>query len=66
MAGAFDYSLAKHKQVVIVGRPGTEDTRALLRLVWQRYMPNLILMLADGGAASKNSRDSFRSSPVCE
>jgi uncharacterized protein len=49
MAGAFDYSLAKHKQVVIVGRPGTGDTRKLLRLVWERYMPNRILMLADGG-----------------
>jgi uncharacterized protein len=49
MASAFDYSLAKHKQVVIVGAPGTEDTRRLLRLVWQRYMPNRILMLADVG-----------------
>ncbi len=49
MASAFDYSLAKHKQVVIVGRPGADDTRSLLGLVWQRYMPNHILMLADGG-----------------
>jgi uncharacterized protein YyaL (SSP411 family) len=49
MASAFDYGLAKHKQVVIVGRPGRDDTRQLLRLVWERYMPNRILMLADGG-----------------
>jgi hypothetical protein len=49
MASAFDYSLAKHKQVVIVGHPGTDDTRKLLRLAWERYMPNRILMLADGG-----------------
>ncbi len=49
MASVYDYSLAKHKQVVIVGRPETDDTRKLLQLVWQRYMPNRILMLADGG-----------------
>jgi uncharacterized protein YyaL (SSP411 family) len=49
MASAYDYSLAKHKQVVIVGAPATDDTRRLLRLAWQRYMPNRILMLADGG-----------------
>jgi uncharacterized protein YyaL (SSP411 family) len=49
MASAFDYSLAKHKQVVIVGAPQADDTRSLLRLVWQRYMPNRMLMLADGG-----------------
>jgi uncharacterized protein YyaL (SSP411 family) len=53
MASAFDYGLAKHKQIVIVGTPGTEDTRRLLRLVWQRYMPNRILMLGDGGQAQQ-------------
>ncbi|MBZ5627320.1 MAG: DUF255 domain-containing protein [Acidobacteriia bacterium] len=49
MASAFDYSLAKHKQIVIVGAPGAEDTRKLLRLVGQRYLPNRTVMLADGG-----------------
>jgi len=49
MASALDYSLARHKQIVIVGEPGTRDTRGLLRLVFERYMPNRILLLADGG-----------------
>jgi uncharacterized protein len=49
MMSAFDFSLAKSRQIVIAGVPGAEDTRALLRLVWQRYIPNRVLLLADGG-----------------
>jgi uncharacterized protein YyaL (SSP411 family) len=53
MMSAFDFSLAKPRQIVIVGVPGAEDTRALLRLVWQRYIPNRVLLLADGAEGQK-------------
>jgi hypothetical protein len=43
MMSALDFSLAKHKQIVIAGAPGADDTRALLRVVWQRYIPNRVL-----------------------
>lgn len=48
MALALDFSLARHKQIVIAGDPSADDTRTLLQLVWQRYIPNRILLLADG------------------
>lgn len=53
MMSALDFSLAKHRQIVIAGVPGAADTRALLRLVWQRYMPNRVLLLADGAVGQK-------------
>ncbi len=53
MMSALDFSLAKHRQIVIAGLPGAEDTRALLRLVWERYLPNRVLLLADGAAGQK-------------
>jgi uncharacterized protein len=53
MMSALGFSLAKPRQIVIAGVPGAEDTRALLRLVWQRYIPNRVLMLADGAEGQK-------------
>ncbi len=53
LMSAFDFSLAKPRQIVIAGAPGAEDTRALLRLVWQRYIPNRVLLLADGAVGQK-------------
>jgi uncharacterized protein len=53
MMSALDFSLAKHRQIVIAGAPGGNDTRALLRLVWQRYIPNRVLLLADGGEGQR-------------
>jgi len=53
MMSALDFSLAKHRQIVIAGALGAADTRALLRLVWQRYIPNRVLLLADGAEGQK-------------
>ena len=53
MAAALDLQLSKHKQIVIAGAPGTADTRALLELVWRRFLPNAILFVADGGAGQR-------------
>jgi len=53
MMSALDFNLAKHRQIVIAGIPGAADTQALLRLVWQRYIPNRVLLLADGAAGQK-------------
>ena len=50
---ALGFSLAKPRQIVIAGAPGAEDTRALLRLVWLRYIPNRVLLLADGADGQK-------------
>jgi uncharacterized protein len=53
MMSALGFSLGKPRQIVIAGAPGAEDTRALLRLVWLRYIPNRVLLLADGAEGQK-------------
>jgi len=53
MMSALDFSVAKHWQIVIAGAPGADDTRAMLRLVWKRYIPNRVLLLADGAEGQK-------------
>jgi uncharacterized protein YyaL (SSP411 family) len=50
MAAALDFELSKPKQIVIAGKSGAPDTRALVRRVYDRFLPNKILLLADGGA----------------
>jgi uncharacterized protein YyaL (SSP411 family) len=53
LAAALDFSLSKPKQVIIAGEPGAADTKAMLRLVHERFIPNKVLLLADGGAAQE-------------
>jgi hypothetical protein len=50
MLCAVDASLAKPRQIVIAGKPGSDDTRALLREVRAVFAPNQIVLLADGAA----------------
>jgi uncharacterized protein YyaL (SSP411 family) len=50
LAAALDYSSSKPRQIVIAGDPNAADTRALLRLVHDRFIPNRILLVADGGS----------------
>ena len=53
LAAALDFSLSKPKQVIIAGEPGAADTKAMLRLVHERFIPNKVLLLADGAAAQE-------------
>ena len=39
---------AKPKQVVIAGRRGAPDTRAMEEVVWKSYDPGRLVLLADG------------------
>jgi len=50
MAAALDFGLSNPMQIVIAGEPNAADTRALIRLLHERFIPNKILLLADGGA----------------
>jgi len=49
LASALDFRLAQTKQILIAGDPRSQDTRDLLRQVNTRFLPNKILLLADGG-----------------
>jgi uncharacterized protein YyaL (SSP411 family) len=53
MMASLDFSLSQHMQIVIAGARDGSDTQALLRLVWQRYIPNRVLLLADGAEGQK-------------
>jgi hypothetical protein len=53
LVAAVDFSLSKPKQIVIAGEPGASDTKGLMRLVHERYIPNKILILADGAQGQK-------------
>ncbi|MEO5754345.1 MAG: thioredoxin domain-containing protein [Chthoniobacterales bacterium] len=53
MLVALDFSLTKPKQIVIAGAPGANDTRELLEEVRRHYLPNTVVLLADGGEGQK-------------
>jgi uncharacterized protein YyaL (SSP411 family) len=44
--GAADFALSRVREVAIVGRPGAEDTEALLTRVWGTYQPNRVVAAA--------------------
>ena len=50
LAAALDFARSTPRQIVIAGDPQAADTAVLVRLVHERFMPNKILLLADGGA----------------
>ncbi len=49
MLCAIDATMSKGRQIVIAGKPGADDTKALLKEARTRYSPNQIVILADGG-----------------
>ncbi len=53
MLVALDSSLATPRQIVIAGARDSAETRALLREVHQHYLPNKIVLLAEGAAAEQ-------------
>ncbi|HWB60915.1 MAG TPA: thioredoxin domain-containing protein [Chthoniobacteraceae bacterium] len=48
MLSSLIFSLAHPKQIVIAGKPGAADTRALLREVRAHFIPGKIVLHADG------------------
>ena len=53
MLVALDFSLGKPRQIVIAGEPGAADTRALLAEVHGHFLPNTMVLLADGAEGQK-------------
>jgi uncharacterized protein YyaL (SSP411 family) len=46
MLGALDQFLAPSQQIVIAGEPNAPDTRALLRVIHRKFLPNRVLLLS--------------------
>ncbi len=53
MLVALDWSRAKPKQIVVAGKLGAADTDAMWREVNLHFIPNKVLILADGGTGQK-------------
>ena len=53
MLVALDFSLTKPRQVIVAGSPNDDGTRALLAEVHQHFLPNTIVLLADGAEGQK-------------
>lgn len=53
LVAAIDFGQSKPKQIIIAGKTNAADTRAILRLVHERYIPNKFLILADGAAGQE-------------
>ncbi len=53
LVAALDFGQSKPKQIIIAGKPNAADTRAIVRLVHERYIPNKFLLLADGAAGQR-------------
>jgi uncharacterized protein YyaL (SSP411 family) len=53
MLVALDFSLGKPRQIVVAGKRDSKEMRALLTEVHHHFLPNKILLLADGGDGQK-------------
>src|SRR5205085_1497559 len=53
MLCALQDSLEKPRQIVIVGDPQKADTQAMWRETQRAYLPNTLLLMADGGEKQK-------------
>jgi uncharacterized protein YyaL (SSP411 family) len=51
MLAAYDFSTGKPQQIILAGNPDAADTKALLAEVHSHYLPNKVVLAADGGAA---------------
>jgi uncharacterized protein YyaL (SSP411 family) len=50
---AADFLEGRRQEVVIAGRPGAEDTQALLAAVRHPFLPRKVVLLADGGEGQR-------------
>ncbi len=53
MLVALDLSLTTAKQIIIAGEPDAPETRDLLEETRRHYLPNTVVLLADGGEGQK-------------
>jgi uncharacterized protein YyaL (SSP411 family) len=56
LASALLFAFSTPKQIVIAGDPAKEDTRALLRLVHERFLPSRVLVVAGGPSRERLAR----------
>jgi uncharacterized protein YyaL (SSP411 family) len=50
MLVAIDFHQGKPRQIVLAGDPAAADTRAMLEAVYKSFLPNRVILAADGAA----------------
>jgi uncharacterized protein YyaL (SSP411 family) len=53
MLVALDLTLSDPRQIVIAGQPNSAETRSLIAEVHRHFVPNKVLLLADGGEGQR-------------
>jgi hypothetical protein len=53
MAATYDFSISKTKQIIVAGKRDEPETRKLFKEIYSRYIPNRIILFADGGVEQK-------------
>src|SRR4029077_19830060 len=48
MLAALDATVTEPVQIVLAGQKDRPETAELLRVIWKRYLPNKVVLLADG------------------
>jgi uncharacterized protein YyaL (SSP411 family) len=61
LLGDLDFSLGPTVEITVIGAPGTEDTRALVREVYRRFRPTSLIL-----GRAPDDRDSMALSPLFE
>ncbi len=54
------FNLGQHRQVVLAGSPAAKDLAAMRRVIGQRFLPNTVILYADGGKGQKFLAKSLR------
>jgi uncharacterized protein YyaL (SSP411 family) len=57
--GAMDFYLSTAKEIVVVGSPEGDETKALTREIWSRYLPNKVV-----AQAAEGDEEAARISPL--
>jgi uncharacterized protein YyaL (SSP411 family) len=53
MLAALDASISEPMQIVVAGQRGQPETAELLGVIRRRYLPNKVVLLADGGEGQR-------------
>jgi len=53
MLSAFDFFRAKPRQIIIAGQPGDASAKLMLEEVYRHFLPNTLIIGADGGEGQK-------------
>ena len=64
MLAALDATVTEPVQIVLAGQRDLPETAELLRVIRKRYLPNKVVLLADGGEGQNWLAAAYRGAPA--